>query len=99
MEQAYLELEAIQDISILKITNQMNTHHSCIILIVMYQESILCEVVMRNSKKSALYYANCFVNTLLDSEDINKFHQLILKECGRMVEKSLIYYHTDNKAN
>ena len=74
MEQAYGELEAIQDISILKIINQMNTQHSCITFIIMYQEAILCEIVLRHSKKSALYYANQLVNNIVQSQDVNRMH-------------------------
>lgn len=58
-----------------------------------YFQRIIGEIEFRFCEKPANYYANRFINQLINSNSPYEFEQIILQYISKLVEHGKIYFH------
>jgi len=73
LQDAYLSIQQIPNLKILKVKNKMDTELENISILFMYREGIIGEVQVRYNEKPPNYYANHFIYELERSDSAQQF--------------------------
>ena len=91
IHEAYHKILEIDSMEVIKLENYIKDDMPRILLNVIYDHSIIGEIIIRCGEKPANYYVLRFLDNLANSYSVMEFQEHLWDYCDRLQEKNLFY--------
>ena len=93
LESAYKLLDLLKDFTVVRITNNLKEPVQNLVVDVVFQNSIICEIEFLFGDKPITNSSNDFITELLKLESVGDLQQKILMKFSSLAENGQIYNH------